>query len=72
MKEEILSFDKLTDEQKEIAIENYKNARLTDDDEDYVKEYEQYTDEDWLESARCYSYFVNYFDNEEYSVRCLF
>ena len=72
MKEIILSFEELTDMQKEIAVENYKNARLTDDDEECVRECEQYTDEDWIESAKCYLYVVTYFDDEDYSVYCLF
>jgi hypothetical protein len=73
MREIILSFEELTDMQKEIAVENYKNARLTDYDEEYVRECEQYTDEDWLDGASCYSYVVTYFDNDDdYSVYCLF
>lgn len=72
MREVILSFDELTEEQKEIAIENYKNTRLTDDDEDYVRECKTYTDEDWYECAKCYSYCVQYYDDESFCVYCLF
>ena len=72
MKEVILGFDELTKEQKEFAVENYKNVRLMDDDEECVKECEKYTEEDWYECAECYSYNVTYFDDNSYSVLCLF
>ena len=72
MKEECLSFEKLTEDQKGVAVENYKNVRLEDDDEECVKAYEKYTDEDWLENAKGYTYVVTYFDNGVYSVYCLF
>lgn len=72
MEEEILSFDEMTEQQKWLAVEHYKHVRLTDDDEEYVKECESYTDEDWYECASDYQYVVQYFDDEDYCVYCLF
>lgn len=72
MKEEVLSFDKLTEEQKEIGLENYKDIRLSNADEDLLKEYKTYTDKDWYECASGYSYLVQSFDDGSCCVYCLF
>lgn len=72
MKQEILSFEKLTEDKKGVAVENYKSERLATDDVECVKAYENYTDEEWLENAKGYTYVVTYFDNGMYSVYCLF
>lgn len=70
--EVILGFDELTEDLKRLAIENYKHTRLSDDDEEYVKECEIYTDYDWYTKASFYSYRVQRYDDGSYCVYCLF